>query len=65
VPVLLVNTRRAFSRGQIGFPKIRLIVGLPIPVEQAKPSVAAARELTEGLQAAVEALGQRRPVPLP
>lgn len=56
VPVLLVNTRRALSRGQVGFPRIRVVVGAPIPVDRAKPGVAAARELTERLQAAVEAL---------
>ena len=58
VPVLLVNTRRAFSRGQIGFPKIRIVVGEPIPVERAKPAVAAARELTERLREAVAKLGE-------
>lgn len=56
VPVRLVNTREAFSRGRFGFPKVLVLVGEPIPVECAKPTVAAAKELTERLQAAVEAL---------
>lgn len=63
VPVRLVNTRRALSRRRIGLPKVRVLVGEAIPVERARPTVAAARELTERLQAAVEALGERRPVP--
>lgn len=57
VPVLLVNTREAFSRGRIGFPKVRILIGEPIAVERAKPAVAAARELIERLREAVEALG--------
>lgn len=57
VPVRLVNTREAFSRGRFGFPKVRVLVGEPIPVERAKPTVAAAKELTDRLRAAVEALG--------
>lgn len=63
VPVRLVNTREALSRGRIGFPKVSILIGEPIPVERAKPTIAGARELTERLQAAVETLGLRRPVP--
>ena len=33
VPVRIVGTARALSRGRVGFPRIRLVVGEPIPVE--------------------------------
>ena len=56
VPVLLVGTGRALSRGRVGLPKIRIVVGDAIPVEQAKPTIAAARELTERVRSAVDAL---------
>jgi 1-acyl-sn-glycerol-3-phosphate acyltransferase len=55
VPVRIVGTKRALSTGRLSFPKIRLIVGEPIPVEQAKPTVAAARELTAELEKRVDA----------
>jgi 1-acyl-sn-glycerol-3-phosphate acyltransferase len=55
VPVRIVGTRRALSRGRIGFPRIRLVVGEPIPVERAKPTVAESKRLTELLQARVDA----------
>ena len=56
VPVRIVGTARALSRRSIGFPRLRIVVGEPIPVEQAKPTVAAARDLTRELQARVDAL---------
>lgn len=56
VPVRIVGTKRALSRGRIGFPKIRLVVGEPIRVEAARPTVAAARELTAAIEAAVRTL---------
>jgi len=56
VPVRIVGTARALSRGRVGFPRIRIVVGEPIPVESARPTVAAARELTRALEAAVESL---------
>ena len=55
VPVRIVGTERALSRGRIRFSKIRLVVCESIPVEQAKPTLAAARELTEELQRRVDA----------
>jgi 1-acyl-sn-glycerol-3-phosphate acyltransferase len=55
VPVRIVGTRQALSKGRIAFPRIRLVVGEPIPVEQAKPTVAEAKRLTELLQARVDA----------
>lgn len=50
VPVRIVGTRRALSRGRIGFPRIRVLVGEAIHVEQARPTVAAARALTFELE---------------
>ena len=55
VPVTIIGTRHALSKGRIGFPKIRLVVGEPIPVEQAKPTLAAARALTAELERRVDA----------
>lgn len=57
VPVRIVGTARALSRRSIGFPRLRIVVGEPIQVEQARPTVAAARDLTRELQARVDALG--------
>jgi len=56
VPVRIVGTARALSRGRVGFPRIRIIVGEPILVEQSIPTVAEARVLTRVLQERVEAL---------
>jgi 1-acyl-sn-glycerol-3-phosphate acyltransferase len=56
VPVRIVGTKRALSRGRIAFPKIRIVVGEPIPVEPTKPTVANARELTAAIEAAVRTL---------
>jgi 1-acyl-sn-glycerol-3-phosphate acyltransferase len=55
VPVRIVGTRQALSKGRISFPKIRLVVGEPIAVEQAKPTVAAAKALTAELERRVDA----------
>jgi 1-acyl-sn-glycerol-3-phosphate acyltransferase len=56
VPVRIVGTKQALSRGRIGFPKIRIVVGEPIVVETARPTVATARELTSAVEAAVRTL---------
>ncbi len=56
VPVRIIGTARALSRGRVGFPRIRIVVGEPLAVESARPTVAAARELTRALEAAVEGL---------
>ena len=56
VPVRIVGTAQALSRGRIGLPRIRIVVGEPIPVDLARPTVAAARELTRILQERVESL---------
>ena len=56
VPVRIVGTARALSRGRIGLPCIRIVVGEPIPVRSSPSTVAAARELTRILQERVEGL---------
>lgn len=56
VPVRLVGTARALSRGRIGFPRLRVIVGEPIEVARGPNDPAAATKLTERLRIAVEAL---------
>ncbi len=57
VPVRIVGSARALSRRCVGFPRIRLVVGEPILVaEPGRPTVAAARDLTNLLQECVEGL---------
>ena len=58
VPVCIVGSERALRPGKprIGFPRIRILVGEPIAVERAKPTVARSRELTDRLEQAVEEL---------
>jgi 1-acyl-sn-glycerol-3-phosphate acyltransferase len=56
VPVRLVGTARALSRGKIGFPRLRVIIGEPISVACAPEDQAAAAKLTERLRVAVESL---------
>lgn len=56
VPVRIVGTARALSRRRVGFPRIRVVVGAPIEVAAARPTVATSRELTRRLQERVEGL---------
>jgi len=56
VPVRLIGTARALSRGRIGFPRVRVIIGEPIKVAPAPEEPAVATELTERLRVAVESL---------
>ena len=56
VPVRLVGTAQALSRGRIGFPRLRVIIGEPIKVARTLEEPAAATELTERLRLAVAAL---------
>ncbi len=56
VPVRIVGSARALSRGSVRFARIRIVVGEPILVEQSIPTVADARELTRMLQERVESL---------
>jgi len=60
VPVRLEGTGHALSRGRVGLPRLRMIVGEPIEVEPARPTIASARDLTERLRIAVD--GLERPV---
>ncbi len=57
LPVRLVGTGRALAPGAIGFPRLAALIGEPLEVERAKPTIARSRELTLAVQAAVEALG--------
>src|SRR5262249_60905317 len=56
VPVRLIGTASALSRGRIGLPRLVVLVGDPIEVERAASTIAAARSLTERLRAEVERL---------
>lgn len=56
VPVRIVGSAHALSRGRIGLPRILIVVGEPIPVEHTTPTVVAARALTARLAAEVDAL---------
>ena len=56
VPVRLVGTARALSRGRIGFPRLRVFIGEPIEVARVPKDQDAATELTERLRAAVGSL---------
>lgn len=56
VPVLLIGTAQALSRGRIGFLRLRVIIGEPITVARAQEEPVAATKLTERLRTAVESL---------
>jgi len=56
VPVRLIGTARALTRGRIGFPKVRVIIGEPIEVARDPEEPIAAKALTERLRVNVEAL---------
>jgi 1-acyl-sn-glycerol-3-phosphate acyltransferase len=56
VPVRLIGTAQALSRGKIGFPRLRVIVGEPIEVVNVQEDQAAAAMLTARLRVAVESL---------
>ena len=57
LPVRLLETRKAMGPGSIGFPPLAALIGEPIEVGRTEPTGELARELTDRLQAAVEALG--------
>jgi 1-acyl-sn-glycerol-3-phosphate acyltransferase len=61
VPVALVGTEQALRphRLKLGLPRIRVLVGRPLDVAGARPTAAAARELTRRIEDAVADL--RRP----
>jgi 1-acyl-sn-glycerol-3-phosphate acyltransferase len=56
LPVRLLDTRKALGRSSIGLPQLAALIGEPITVERTLATVEPARELTDRLQAAVEAL---------
>jgi 1-acyl-sn-glycerol-3-phosphate acyltransferase len=56
VPVRVLGTAAAVSPGRLGFPRLAVLVGDPIVVEATRPTVSAAKALTERLQRAVDAL---------
>ncbi|MBC7840117.1 MAG: 1-acyl-sn-glycerol-3-phosphate acyltransferase [Nitrospiraceae bacterium] len=56
VPVRLIGTAQALSRGRIGLPRLRIIIGEPIEVSRAPEEPDAATKLTERLRVAVESL---------
>ena len=49
----LVPVRMTGTRGLPLRTRVRIVVGRPIPVEQARPTIAAAKALTERLEHAV------------
>jgi 1-acyl-sn-glycerol-3-phosphate acyltransferase len=59
VPVRLLGTAGAFTivPPRLGFPKLRVVVGAPLPVERQEPSRQAAVRLTAELESAIAALG--------
>lgn len=57
LPVRLLGTARALGPRRVGFPRLAVLIGEPIDVEQVSPTIELARSLTDRLQAAVEALG--------
>jgi 1-acyl-sn-glycerol-3-phosphate acyltransferase len=56
VPVCIVGSERALRPGKfkVGLPRIRVLVCEPIEVEQARPTVAAAKELTARVEQEIE-----------
>jgi len=57
VPVCLVGSEKALRPGKfkVGLPRISVLVCEPIVVAQSRPTVAAAKELTARVEAAIEA----------
>jgi 1-acyl-sn-glycerol-3-phosphate acyltransferase len=61
VPVALVGTEQAVRphRLKLGLPRIRVLVARPFDVARARPTIAAAREVTRRVEEAIAEL--RRP----
>jgi 1-acyl-sn-glycerol-3-phosphate acyltransferase len=57
LPVRLLETRRALGSRSFGFPRLAALIGEPIAVPCTTPTPERARELTDQVQATVEALG--------
>ena len=58
VPVALIGTEKALRPGRfkLGLPRVQVLVGEPIPVERADPTIADATALTERIEQAISAL---------
>jgi 1-acyl-sn-glycerol-3-phosphate acyltransferase len=58
VPVALVNTEKALRphRVRLGFPRVVIVVGEPIPVERREPTPEAVTKLTGRLEQTIEGL---------
>ena len=56
VPVCIIGSERALRPGKfkVGLPRIKVLVGEPIEVEQRRPTVAAAKELMARIEQAIE-----------
>jgi 1-acyl-sn-glycerol-3-phosphate acyltransferase len=61
VPVCMVNTEKILRPGKLkmGLPRVRIIVGEPIRVEPGRPTIKAAKALTERVESTITEL--RRP----
>jgi 1-acyl-sn-glycerol-3-phosphate acyltransferase len=57
LPARILATDEALRPGHVGFPRVAILIGEPIPVERRQPTIALASELTARLRTAVEALG--------
>lgn len=60
VPVCMVGTERVLrpSKPRVGLPKVKILVAPPIVVETTRPTVAAAKALTERIELAISELRQ-------
>jgi 1-acyl-sn-glycerol-3-phosphate acyltransferase len=67
VPICIVDAERALRpvRRRLGFPIVRVVIGRPIEVERAQPTIAAAGELTDRVRREVEALQREYGSPIP
>lgn len=67
VPVCIVDAERAFQpiRHRLGFPIVRVLIGLPIEAGSDAPTTQAASDLTARVRAAIEELGGPYGRPLP
>lgn len=57
LPVRILGTDAALSRGRVSFPLVTVLIGEPIQVDRREPTTDLATALTDRLRAAVEALG--------
>ena len=57
LPVRLLETRKALGSRSFGFPRLAVLIGEPIAGRRTTPTPELARELTDEVQATVEALG--------